>query len=330
MGNIELFAVGGSAGALEALQKIVRALPSDFPAPICLVLHVSPESPGLVPEILSRAGPLPAKHAEDGEPTHAGRIYVAPPDHHLLIDQKRRLRLGRGPKENRSRPAIDPLFRSAAVLMKTHACGVILSGALDDGVAGLTAITRVGGAAIVQDPEDAAVSGLPNAALHAVRGVERKLPASRIADAMVQLAGEDRSAVKEAVMTNDLERENRFALGADSDVYNITAMGDPSLFTCPDCHGALVRLRDSVPPRFRCHTGHAYSLESLAVAQQERVEDSLWNAVRALEEQAALLEHFAEHLHGENTGERRQEALKEAEEAQWRSRLVRDAVRSNR
>ena len=330
MGKIELFAVGGSAGALEALQKMAPRLPRDFPAPICLVLHVSPDSPGLIPDILARAGPLPAAHAEDGQEVQAGRIYVAPPDHHLLIDANRRLRLGRGPKENRFRPAIDPLFRSAAVAMKERACGVILSGGLDDGVAGLAAIKRHGGAAIVQTPEDACVPNLPNVALHNVRGIDRNVPASHIADAMVKLAEEDRFAVKEAVMTDDLENENRFAMGADSDVSDIAAMGDPSLLTCPDCHGALVRLRQRIPPRFRCHTGHAYTLESLAAAQQERVEDSLWSAVRALEEQAALLEHFAEHLHGENSGQRRADALKEAEEAQWRSRLVRDAVRSNR
>ena len=127
-------------------------------------------------------------------------------------------------------------------------------------------------------------------------------------------------------MSDDLEKENRFALGADSDVDSIRSLGDPSLFTCPDCHGAMVRLHASEPPRFRCHTGHAYSLESLAAAQQERVEDSLWSAVRALEEQAALLEHFAEHFTGND--DQRARALSEAEEAQWRSRLVRDAVRS--
>ena len=127
---------------------------------------------------------------------------------------------------------------------------------------------------------------------------------------------------------DDLEKENTFALGRDSGVDSIRTLGKPSLFTCPDCHGAMIRLRDPLRPRFRCHTGHAYSLESLAAAQQEHVEDSLWNAIRALEEQASLLEHFAEHFDG-NDGQR-ESALHEAEEAQWRSRLVRDAVRSNR
>lgn len=330
MGKIELFAVGGSAGALEALRKIASSLPEDFPAAICIAMHVSPNSPGLVPEILSSAGPLRARHAQDGEPLRPGRIFVAPPDHHLLIDETRHLRLGRGPKENRFRPAIDPLFRSAAVAARERACGVIVSGALDDGAAGLAAIKRFGGAAIVQTPEDAAVPGMPRAALHAVRTVDHCLPASGIGAAMVKLATEDRLAVKEAVMSDDLERENKFAFGGDSNVYDITAVGDPSLFTCPDCHGAMVRLRNALPPRFRCHTGHAYALESLAAAQQDRVEDSLWNAVRALEEQAALLEHFADHLTGDDLEARREEAMKEAEEAQWRSRLVRDAVRSNR
>ncbi len=326
MGKVEVFVVGGSAGALGALQKMAAALPRDFPAAICIVLHVAADSPGLVPGILSTAGPLPASHAEDGEPILPGRIYVARPNYHWVVSEGRRLRLGRGPKENRFRPAIDPLFRSAALIMQKSACGVILSGALDDGAAGLAAIKRQGGAAIVQDPTDAMVRSMPQAALRAVRNVDRRVPASRVAGAMLELATEFTPAVKEPVMSDDLEKETRFALGADSDVDSIISLGDPSLFTCPDCHGAMIRLREPIPPRFRCHTGHAYSLESLAAAQTDRVEDSLWNAIRALEEQAALLEHFAEHFTGDE--EQREGALREAEEAQWRSRLVRDAVRS--
>lgn len=330
MSKIQLFAIGGSAGGLEAVRKIAASLPKDFPAPICLTLHVSPESPGLVPELLNLVGPLKARHPDEGETLQPGHIYVAPPDHHLLIDEQRRLRLPRGPKENRFRPAIDPLFRSAAVVAAERACGIVLSGALDDGAAGLAAIKSRGGAAIVQDPADATVKSMPQAALNAVRAVDRRLPAHRIAEAMSELALNYTPARTETAMNQDLEKELRYAMGADYDVDGVKTMGDPSLFTCPDCHGAMVQLRDAVPPRFRCHTGHAYSLDSLAAAQHDRVEDSLWNAVRALEEQAALLEHFAEHFTGEDAPSRRESTLREAEEAQWRSRLVRDAVRSNR
>lgn len=330
MGNIELFAVGGSTGALDALQKMAAKLPADFPAAICVVLHVAADSPGLVPSILSKAGPLPASHPEDGEPIEPGHIYVAPPDYHLVVGEKRRLRLGRGPKENRFRPAIDPLLRSAALVMGKRACGVILSGALDDGVAGLAAIKGQGGAAIVQDPADAAVKSMPQAAIRAVCGIDRVAPASQLAGAMLELAAQYTPAVKEPVMSDDLEKETSFALDVEFDTNAIRSLGDPSLFTCPDCHGVMVKLRQANPPRFRCHTGHAYTLASLAAAQHEHVEDALWSAIRALEEQALLLGHFAEHFSGDGDEGKRQSALHEAEEAQWRSRLVRDAVRSNR
>lgn len=328
MGKIELFAVGGSAGGLEALRTLTMKLPRDFQAAVCVVLHMAPDSPGLIPEILSSAGALPAQHPHDGEIASGGRIYVAPPDQHLIVDKERRLRLGRGPRENRFRPAIDPLFRSAALALDGRAAGVILSGGLDDGAAGAVAIKQRGGAVIVQDPSDADVPSMPTAVIKAVRP-DRQLPASQIAEAMTEFAESYVShAHKERLMSGDLEREISFAMGADRDLAGVTALGDPSMFTCPECHGALVRLRDTVPLRFRCHTGHAFTLESLASAQHEHVENSLWSAIRALEEQAGLLEHFAQHF--PDAEQRRAEILHEAEEAQWRSRLVRDAVRSER
>lgn len=328
MGKTEFFAVGGSAGALEALRKLVAKLPPDFPAAIGIVVHVAPDSPGLIPELLSSAGPLPAHHVKDGDAVAGGRIYVAPPDHHLIVDAERCLRLGRGPKENRFRPAIDPLFRSAALALDGRAAGVILSGGLDDGAAGAVAIKQQGGAVIVQDPSDADVPSMPSAAIKAVRP-DRRLPASEIAAAMIEFAHTyDSRPKKEGLMSGDLEKEISYAMGADRDVDGVAALGEPSLYTCPECHGAMVRLRDAVPPRFRCHTGHAFTLESLAGAQDEHVENSLWGAIRALEEQAGLLEHFAAHFAGAEV--RRAEILREAEEAQWRSRLLRDAVRSKR
>jgi two-component system chemotaxis response regulator CheB len=283
----------------------------------------------MIPEILSARGPLTAAHAEDGERPEAGRIYVARPDCHLLIDRERRLRLGRGPKENLFRPAVDPLFRSAAAAFGSRAGGVLLSGGLDDGVAGLAAIWRRRGAVIVQAPQDAAVASMPLAALRAF-DPDRVLPAGAIAAAMIEFAESHTAPAGRApAMKDDLSRENRFAMGADSDLDDIAAMGEPSLFTCPECHGAMVRLLDVVP-RFRCHTGHAFTLETLLAAQQEHVESSLWAAVRALEEQAALQRHFAEHISGDGADGRRAQAVREAEEAQWRSRLVRDALRSDR
>jgi two-component system chemotaxis response regulator CheB len=327
MGKIEFFAMGGSAGALEALRKVVSMLPKDFPPPICVVLHTAPESPGLIPEILSSLGPIPAQHAKDGEAAEGGRIYVAPPDCHLIVDRQRRLRLGRGAKENRFRPAIDPLFRSAAIAFEGSAGAIVLSGGLDDGVAGAVAVKERGGAVIVQDPSDAEAPSMPAAALRALKP-DRRVPAIQIAQAMTDMAREYVSRpAKQGQRSGELEKELSFAMGADHDVDDIRDMGKPSSLTCPECHGAMIQLQDAIP-RFRCRTGHAFSLESLAATQHQRVEDSLWNAIRALEEQAALLQRFARHLN--EAGGDREKILYEAKEAQWRSRLVRDAVRSKR
>jgi two-component system, chemotaxis family, protein-glutamate methylesterase/glutaminase len=162
-----LVAIGASSGGLHALQVIAAALPRDFPAAVCVVLHVAPHSPSLLDSILAGAGSLPAVRAETGMRIEPGRIHVAPPDHHLLVEPGV-LRITRGPRENRFRPAIDPLFRSAAQVYGPTSIGVILTGTLDDGTAGLWALERLGGTAIVQDPADALFPSMPRSALQHV------------------------------------------------------------------------------------------------------------------------------------------------------------------
>lgn len=323
MGKIELFVVGASAGGLEALQKLVSQLPEAFPAAICIVVHMSANSPGHIPEILSATGPLPAHAAKDGERLKAGCIYVAPPDHHLLIGNDQRLKLGHGPKENRFRPAIDPLFRSAALAFETRAAGIILSGGLDDGVAGLAAIQRYGGATIVQDPEDALVPSMPRAALRTIEP-DKRLPADRIAEAMLEFAESYSPRMpRETPMPEHIDEEVRVAAGAESHPFDALKLGDPTLLTCPDCHGALVRVRDAVPARFRCHTGHAYTVDSLTDAVRDQVEESLWSSIRVLEEYALLLDSGAH-------GQPQQEAKRSAEQARRRSETLRAMTRSER
>jgi two-component system chemotaxis response regulator CheB len=195
MRTIELFAIGASAGGIDVLRTLVKSLPRDFPAALCIVVHVSPESPGVIPHILRSAGPMPAKHAEDGERILPGTIYVAPPDHHLLLAAPNRMRLEQGPKENMARPAVDPLFRSAAKVYGCRAAGVILSGGLGDGAAGLAEIKARGGVAIVQEPREAVSPSMPKTALARV-AVDHCLRSDRLAECFTNCAGAPGAAVK--------------------------------------------------------------------------------------------------------------------------------------
>lgn len=323
MEKIALFTVGASAGGLEALQKLVSGLPRDFPAAIWIVVHISPNSPGLIAEILNAAGDLPARKARTGDPVEAGQILVAPPDHHLLVDSDGRALLGRGPKENRFRPAVDPLFRSAALALGGRVAGIILSGGLDDGASGLFAIKQCGGMAIVQEPNEAIAPSMPRAALRTVT-VDARLRVAEMPALMLQLATAYRPNRQEACMTSDLDKEVQIAAGVESHIADAKSFGEPSPFTCPECHGALLRLHEGGGERFRCHTGHAFTEESLAAEMQDAVERALWVAARALEEQAALLSHMATHPGATDAEARR----REAELARRRGEGVRDALNS--
>lgn len=289
--------IGASAGAIDALPRAVGPLPADFQAPICVVMHTSPESPRLLDGILDRAGPLNATEAQNLERPRAGHIYVAPPDHHLILEPNR-LRLTKGPRENRFRPAIDPLFRSAAQVYGPAAIGVILTGNLGDGVAGLWAIRRLGGVTIVQDPAEAAFPSMP---LNAVEHVKPAHVATleAIAPLLTRLVV---TPLHEgaAVVNEHIDIELKIAKEENPQDAGIDRLGEPSRFACPECHGVLSELLEEGRPRFRCHTGHAYSVESLLAAINEGIEDSLWNAIRTLEEGARYLRHISEHFHGED------------------------------
>lgn len=296
MANRDIVVIGASAGGLSALRALVNGLPGDFAAAVFVVVHVSPDSPGLLPQILASAGRLPAAHARHEEPIETGRIYVAPPDRHLLVDATRKVRIGHGPKENRFRPAVDPLFRSAALACGPRVIGIVLSGGLDDGTAGLKAIKQAGGIAIAQDPEEAEVPSMPASALRHV-AVDHCVKAGEMPALLEKLVGESFDLAKDAqvAMPNQLEIEVNVQLDQSKREPAILELGEPSLFTCPDCHGSLLEVRDAVPARFRCHTGHGYTSASLDAELGEKIEDALWNAVRALEEHAMLLKQMSEH-----------------------------------
>ena len=294
MAKHDTIVIGASAGGVEALLAIASALPPGLPASIFVVLHQPPNGTSVLPALLSRAGPLPATHAKDGELIRRGHIYVAPPDLHMLIED-RRIRLARGPRENRHRPSADPLFRSAARYSRERAVGVILTGSLDDGSAGLLAIKRNGGIAVVQDPNDALFSGMPQNAL-AVTVVDYCLPLTEIGPRLVQIVTESPGGEEVDVShhSDDIEFETRIAQADMAAIEDQDRPGTPSQFGCPECGDVLWEVENDQIVRFRCRVGHAYSSESLLESQTEGLEAALWSALRALEEKASLTRRLAD------------------------------------
>jgi two-component system chemotaxis response regulator CheB len=315
--------VGSSAGGIEALRELASGLPVDFPAPVCIVLHTSPEAPGVVDSILSRSGPVPATNARDRQRLEPGRIYVAPPDSHLLIEPGR-VRVTKGPRENRFRPAIDPLFRSAAQVFGPAAIGVILTGNLGDGTAGLWAIKQLGGTTVVQDPADALFPSMPQSAMNHVR-IDYVLPLSEIPALLVRLTAEEMPAVAAAPVPASVEVEVKIAKEAPPLDAGLEGISEPSTFACPECHGVLMKLKEGGPIRFRCHTGHAYSIDSLVLAISAAIEESLWIAIRALEEGDMLLRTVVEHVRG-HTGNAAETLLIRAAEVRRQSEAIRKIV----
>lgn len=316
--------IGASSGGIEALRTIAAGLPASFAAPLCVVVHISPDSPALLDGILSRVGPLEAVVPD--EPTvrlQPGRIYVARPDHHLLVEPGL-LRLTKGPRENRFRPAIDPLFRSAARVYGPGAIGVVLTGNLDDGAAGLWTIKRLGGTAIVQDPQEAQFPSMPESALSAV-DADYVVGIGAIAPLLVRLL-EDTAERPLKPDTDGTAVELTIATGGNALEAGVERLGEPSSFACPECHGVLIRLKADGPVRFRCHTGHAYSALSLAAAIDDAIEDALWNAVRAIEEGSLFLRHLSTHSPATGSGTGEPDFADQADAAHRHAEAVREVA----
>lgn len=290
MASERIVVIGASAGGVRALQVLASGLPADFPAPILVVQHIG-SHPSILPELLDRQGPLPAAHARDGERIEPGRIRVAPPDYHMLV-QDDVIRLSHGPKEQYTRPAIDPLFRSAAVSWTERAVGVLLSGQLDDGTEGLQDIKQFGGVAVVQDPSDAEIPSMPLSALRYVE-VDYTAPVASIAGLLASIVtqppGKPRAGPRREIVV-----ENDLLFGKGDFVEKLKTLGSPSTFVCPECSGSLWEVKDARPRRFRCHTGHGFTLRALQHAQSTATDEALWSALRALQEKQLLLESLAE------------------------------------
>jgi two-component system chemotaxis response regulator CheB len=283
-------ALGASAGGIGALQRACERLPVDLPLAVCVVLHIPATPHSLLADIIGRRAKLSVSRARDGEPLRAHHVHVAPPDHHLVVGDGH-VRLDRGPKENGTRPAIDPLFRSVASAYGRRGAAVVLSGALADGAAGAAAVAAAGGRVLVQDPADATVPSMPEAALRAVPGA-RVLAAGDLAEAIVAFASDLASAFPDEGDGTELDPDRPSVRS------RTRPEGAPSGFTCPECHGPLWARSAEGVAGFRCRVGHAYVEDVLLEEKDVEIEAALWSAVEALEEQAELLRKVALRLGG--------------------------------
>ncbi|WP_324675347.1 chemotaxis protein CheB [Hymenobacter sp. GOD-10R] len=322
----DIVVIGSSAGGVTALLDLAAALPPDFPAPIFVVHHVGAGSASVLPQLMNRVSALTVKHADDGEKMQPGFIYIARPDHHLLIENDQVL-ITKGPKENRFRPSIDALFRSAAYSYGPRVIGIILTGYLDDGTSGLWAIKRLGGLTVVQEPKDAEFPDMPLNALQFV-AADYVVPVVELASLLTRLTLEPVSAKKRAdkAELELLQLELAIAKQGNAFELGIIERGVLTSFTCPDCHGALTQLIEGDLIRFRCHTGHAYTVSALLGEVTESVESMLYQSMRGLEETKMLLQRLGEHF-----GRVKQPAvadlfLRKAEQTAKQARIVHDSI----
>jgi two-component system chemotaxis response regulator CheB len=265
----DLIVIGGSAGSLDTMQSIARAFSADFLGTLFIVTHIG-QTRSVLPELLGRAGHLPASHLRGEEPIRRSHIYVAPPDHHLLIETGK-VRLSRGPREHFTRPAIDPLFRSAARAYGARVVGVVLSGGGSDGAAGLLAIHEAGGLTIVEDPSEAVFPDMPSAALSLCEPdflVRRGEIAELLVDLSAQPLAPETAKASEATDASMKELDR------------------PLTFSCPDCGGALRSIPNTGLQQYSCHVGHRFGAMELLEAQSAGVEKGLYVALRMLNEQA--------------------------------------------
>ncbi|GAP94135.1 chemotaxis protein CheB [Leptolyngbya sp. NIES-2104] len=295
----DIIVIGTSAGGLKALGAIVGALPADLDAVLLVVQHLEPNKPSILPKILSDVGSLPASHPVDGEAIQSGRIYIAPPDYHLLLNQGY-VRVVRGPQENRFRPAIDTLFRSAARAYGPRVLGVVLTGYLDDGTVGLQAVKKRGGVAIVQDPKEAEYPSMAKSALQFVK-VDHCLPLADIPNLLVRLSKEPAESEEAYPVTQEIEVESNIAeqkMNTQEFLKNVEAIGTRTTYTCPECNGSIWQIGNSEPLRFRCHTGHSFTANVFLAEQTQNLENALWSAIRVMEEKVTFSRQMAERMEG--------------------------------
>lgn len=325
----DIIVIGASAGGVAALKEFVKSLPADFGGSVFIVLHIPAYSQTRLPWILDEAGALNAILPQDGDPILPGNIYIATNDHHMILEEGRII-VRRGPKENRFRPSIDALFRSAAYIYRERVIGIILSGMLDDGTSGAWTIKQNGGVVIVQLPEEAEQPQLPNNVLEYVEA-DYVIPVRDMAPIILGMIQEEIPAsdhLNEEQLSL-LKMEIIIATQANAFEMGIMSKGELTPFTCPECHGVLVRLIEGNILRFRCHTGHAYTANSLLAELTETIEKQLWASMRGLEETNMLLCKISEYYDHMNQPETATLFRDKAKSAAEHARILHDSVLSH-
>ena len=317
----DIVVIGASAGGVEALRRLIAALPQAFAASVFVVLHVPSNSHSALPQILQRAGKLPVRHASDGEIFRPGVVYVAPPDAHLLV-KPGHLSLLHGPTENGHRPAIDPLFRSAAAAYGPRVIGVILSGVLDDGTSGLLTVSQAGGITVVQSPDDALYPSMPSSAMHSVP-VDVVASCDEIGAALQRLSMHPSpDPVEVAVPAPERDYTERALRGGGE----LEMRGRPSRFTCPDCGGALWESTEEGTSKFRCRVGHSWTSMALLEEQSSALEQALWTALRTLAERADLARRMRDQAEGRNHPHAQRLFDQQLEELERKATVIRDVL----
>jgi two-component system chemotaxis response regulator CheB len=319
----DVIVIGASAGGVQALQQLIEQLPRELDAAILIVMHLAPEAQSVLADILQRSTRRHVTAPDDGEPVRRGHIYVGRPDYHLLLEPGH-IRLTRGPRENRCRPAVDVLFRSAAYAYGSRVIGVVLTGALDDGTAGLWAVKARGGVTVVQDPEEAAHPSMPLSALEHV-AIDHVARVEAMGPLLLSLSCESVKPTEGAV-SEELRVETAIAKESRALQLGVMELGPFTPYTCPECHGALVQLAGGGITRFRCHTGHAFTINSLLAEVTQGVEDMLWGSIRAIEESVLLLKQMARQARKKKDTKGARMLERQAKEAQQRADMVRQAT----
>jgi two-component system, chemotaxis family, protein-glutamate methylesterase/glutaminase len=292
--NHDVVVIGGSAGGIDAVRQLLHPLPHDLPATLLVVLHTGDHSPRMLDRMFEQSTVLDCAYAEQDMTLERGRVLIAPPEHHMVIDGDR-VRLVRGPTENRARPSIDVLFRSAAVSCRARTIGVVLSGNLNDGSAGLLAIKQCGGLTLVQDPAGIDHPDMPTSALAAAK-VDGCAELSKLAAALIELVHEPLPDNIPAI-PKIVEIEAQMALNPSLSIEKLEQIGQLSTMTCPECGGALLQL-GAQTWRFRCRVGHAFTAETMVIEQKRALESALWLALRTLENDITLRRQLVEREHG--------------------------------
>ena len=321
----DIVVLGASAGGINALRQIVTSLPEDLAASVFVCLHIAPDRPSRLPQILGRAA-LPAMHPHDHQAIRKGCIYIAPPDNHLLIS-KECVRVIRGPQENRFRPAIDALFRSAARQYGPRVIGVVLTGNLDDGTVGLQAIKQCGGVTIVQDPEEAEYPSMPSSAMRFAK-IDHCLALADIPRTILRLVeeapGDWPSEVAASIKVEAEIAEQR--MDTAEFLENVERIGKRTTYACPLCNGSIWQIEVEQPLRFRCHVGHSFTAEYFWAEQSQNLENALWSAIRIMEEKVTFARQFASSLRDSKLSDLAQKYDKTAEKVDAELAVIRDVI----